>query len=244
MAQTASKAPIAITAATEAEALPYAEAIERAGGAPWLILPGHGLTPEEVLSRVGGLLLCGGADIHPCWYGEAIVADCRGGFETRPYAPDRDAIELPLLRAALEKDIPVLGICRGMQALNVVMGGKLVQEIGGHGWLERDGQEASSYHRIFISPGSKLASILGAGGFVRVNSRHHQGIREAQKSPLLLASAYALEDGIIEALESPAHRWVVGVQFHPELSKEVPPHFERLFQSFAERSAAHADGVK
>jgi gamma-glutamyl-gamma-aminobutyrate hydrolase PuuD len=239
MAQTASKAPIAITAATEAEALPYAEAIERSGGAPWLILPSHELATKDILSLVGGLLLCGGADIHPRWYGESVAPSA-----DLELAPDRDDVELPLLKAALERDIPVLGICRGMQALNVVMGGKLVQEIAGHGSLGKDGQEASSYHRIFISPGSKLASIVGAGGFVRVNSRHHQGIWEAQKSPLLLASAYSLEDGVIEALESPAHRWVIGVQFHPELSKEVPPHFERLFQSFAERSAEHADGVK
>lgn len=235
--QAAWKAPIAVTATIEAEAQPYMQAIESAGGAPWLILPDHRLTPEEVLSSVGGLLLCGGADIHPRWYGEAIVADLE-------LASDRDDTELPLLKAALEVDMPILGICRGMQALNVVMGGRLIQDIGGHGWLERDGQEASSYHRIFISPGSKLACIVGAGGFVRVNSRHHQGIREAQKAPSLLASAYSLEDGIIEALESPAHRWVIGVQFHPEIRKEVPPHFERLFQALVERAAEHTSRVK
>ncbi|MCH7653041.1 MAG: gamma-glutamyl-gamma-aminobutyrate hydrolase family protein, partial [Chloroflexi bacterium] len=92
-----------------------------------------------------------------------------------------------------------------------------------------------------ISPGSKLAAVVGSGGFVRVNSRHHQGIKEPQKSSELLASAYSLEDGYIEALESPGHRWVIGVQFHPERRMEVPPHFDRLFQSLVERAA---EGVR
>ena len=78
--------------------------------------------------------------------------------------------------------------------------------------------------------------MVGSGGFVRVNSRHSNGIREAQKSSWLLASAYSLEDGIIEALESSRHRWVIGVQFRPERRMEVPPHFDRLFQSLLERA--------
>ena len=94
----------------------------------------------------------------------------------------------------------------------------------------------SSYHRIFISPGSKLAAVVGSGGFVRVNSRHELGQGDSRRSPRLLASAYSLEDGVIEALESPEHRWVIGVQFQPELRGEVPPHFDRLFQSLIERA--------
>ena len=79
--------------------------------------------------------------------------------------------------------------------------------------------------------------MVGSGGFVRVNSRHRRGIREAQRSAWLLASAYSLEDGVIEALESARHRWVIGVQFRPERRMELPPHFHRLFQSLAERAA-------
>ena len=141
-----------------------------------------------------------------------------------------------LLKPALEADMPVLCISQGMQALNVALGGTPAQRVAGHGPVEEDGDPVSSYHRIFISPGSKLAAVVGSGGFVRVNSRHHLGVREAQKAPLLMASAYSLEDGVIEALESPDHRWVIGVQFHPERRKELPPHFDRLFVSLTERA--------
>ena len=97
-------------------------------------------------------------------------------------------------------------------------------------------ENKSEYHRIFIPPGSKLAAIIGSGGFVRVNSRHKHGIKESQRSQLLLTSGYSLEDGIIEALESPDHKWVIAVQFNPEIRGEIPPHFDRLFQSIADRS--------
>ena len=99
-----------------------------------------------------------------------------------------------------------------------------------------DTHESNPCHHIFISPGGKLAAVVGSGGFVRVNSRHSRGLREAQKGKRLLASAYSLEDGVIEALESPAHRLVIGVQFSPERFNELPPHFMRLFQSLADRA--------
>ena len=132
--------------------------------------------------------------------------------------------------------MPVLGICRGVQALNVSLGGTLTDDLSGHDSLEEGGGKKSSYHRVYIAPGSKLAAIVGSGGFVRVNSRHRQGIREAQKAPALLASAYSVEDGVIEALESPDHDWVIGVQFHPERRMEVPPQFDKLFQGLVERA--------
>ncbi len=223
---------IGITSGTMNNAQPYADAIERSGGEALVILPEHGPPPEETLARVGGLLLCGGEDIHPRWYGQEPLPQVH-------YVSDeaRDEMELSLLRAALDADMPVLGIGRGMHALNVVLGGSIDPQIQGHAAHEKDGEEASSYHHIYITPGSKLSAVVGAGGFVRVNSRHRQGIREPQKSPLLLASAYSLEDGCIEALESPAHRWAIAVQFHPERRRENPPHFLRLFQSFVERAA-------
>ena len=82
--------------------------------------------------------------------------------------------------------------------------------------------------------------MVGSGGFVRVNSRHALGLREAHKAAALLASAYSLEDGVIEAVESPRHRWVFGTQFRPERALELPPHFQRLFQSLTERAAERA----
>ncbi len=211
----------------------YVDAVERSGGEPWVLTPDAGVTPAEVVHRAGALVLTGGEDIEPRQYGEQPSSD----IDYMPFDSARDEMELSVTRAALDDDLPIYGICRGMQLLNVAMGGSLVQHLDGHSGTElEDNEWEASYHHIYISPGSKLAAVVGSGGFVRVNSLHHQGVREAQKSPHLLASAYSLEDGLIEALESPRHRWVIAVQFHPERRMEVPPHFDRLFQSLVERA--------
>lgn len=186
--------------------------------------------PEELLLNAGGLLLTGGPDVDPLNYNEP--RDSEAGLEL---ADGLDTLEFGLLRYALEHDMPVLAICRGMQLLNVAFGGKLLQDIPGHKAELKNGRWESVRHSIYVSPGSKLAAILGMGGFFRVNSRHHQGLREAQKSPRLLASAYSMDDAIIEGLESPEHSWVVGVQCHPERHDEVPKVFANLFLAFTER---------
>ena len=214
----------------------YADAVERGGGAAWAVTPENPVAPDEFLRRAQGLVLAGGEDISPTLYGETERAD----VEYMSIDPSRDALELALLRAALDADMPIFGICRGMQLLNVVMGGGLAHHVEGHEVIGTMDDWEPSYHRIYISPGSKLAAVVGSGGIVRVNSLHHQGVREARKSPRLLASAYSLEDGLIEALESPSHRWAIAVQFHPERRMELPPHFQRLFQSMAERAAEGA----
>ena len=220
----------------------YVDAVERSGGEPWVLTPDTGVNftgagralPAEVIHRAGALVLTGGEDIEPRRYGEQPSDE----IDYMPFDAARDEMELSITRAALDDDLPIYGICRGMQLLNVAMGGSLVQHLDGHsGTYLGDEEWEASYHHIYISPGSKLAAVVGSGGFVRVNSLHHQGVREAQKSPHLLASAYSLEDGLIEALESPRHRWVIAVQFHPERRMEVPPHFDRLFQSLVERAA-------
>lgn len=226
---------IGLTINNTSYAKEYAAAIERSGGRPWLILPGHDISPRDTAARMDGLLVCGGEDIHPRWYGQAP----QHGVELM-LNEARDDIELPVLEAALEADLPTLGICRGMQSLNVVMGGELIQHIEGHSGTADGEEHVSDYHRIFITPGSLLASVVGSGGFVRVNSIHHQAVREAQKAPGLLASAYSLEDGYVEALESPVHRWVLAVQFHPERRGEIPPHFDRLFDRLVAHSASRA----
>ena len=129
----------------------------------------------------------------------------------------------------------MLCIGSGLHALNLAAGGGPARPMEGH--AESGGPEPESlYHRIFISPGSKLAAVVGSGGFVRVNSRHPTGLREADKARTLTASAYGLDDGVIEALESVDDRWTIGVQFHPERRGELPPHFDRLFQSLVERA--------
>ena len=150
-------------------------------------------------------------------------------------AVDTDYSYVRLAKAALESDMPLLAIGAGLYTLNLALGGSPATTVEGHG---PDG-EISSYHRIYIAPGSKLAAVIGSGGFVRVNSRHVLGIREVDKSPHLLASSYSLEDGKIEALESPNHGWVLGVQFRPERCLEIPPHFDRLFQSLVEFAQRH-----
>ena len=172
------------------------------------VLAGRGQSADDHLQGVHGLLV-------PEWSGGSA--------------------EVSLVRAALERDMPVLAVRDGMHALNVAFGGDAPEGVEGHGVVQ-DEQEESSYHRIFITPGSKLAAIVGSGGFVRVNSRHTQGLTERQRSPRLMTSAYALEDGVIEGLESPDHDWVIGVQFNPERRMELPPHFDRLFQGLVERA--------
>ena len=141
---------------------------------------------------------------------------------------------IDLVRAALDDDMPIYALGEGMHLLNTAFGGKPAGAVVEHSGDGEDGK--SAFHHIYIAPGSRLAAVVGSGGFVRVNSRHNRGIREAQKSQWLLASAYSLEDGMIEALESSRHRWVIGVQFRPERRMEVPPHFDRLFQSLLERA--------
>ena len=232
---------IAVTAGQpEDELSPFLDAVERANSKPWPIAANYDLTPPEVLARAGALVLSDGPDVNPGRYGQSV----NPGSKSAAYDDLRDEMEITLVRAALDSDLPVYGIGRGMHILNVALGGRLLQGVEGHHPVQpENGDPKPAYHHIYISPGSKLAAVVGSGGFVRVNSRHRAGMREAQKSPYLLASAYSLEDGIIEALESANHRWVIAVQFSPQRRMENPPHFERLFQSLAERAAERLAAV-
>lgn len=228
---------IAVTAGQSEDDLnPFLDAVERADAEPWPLSADYGLTPREVLARAGALVLSDGPGVNPARYGQ-------GPNSEMSFDDARDEMEIALVRAALDADLPVYGVGRGMHILNVALGGKLVLNVDGHSPDTSEGGEKPAYHHIYISPGSKLAAVVGSGGFVRVNSRHRAGIREAQKSPHLLASAYSLEDGLIEALESANHRWVIAVQFSPQRRMENPPHFERLFQSLAERAAERLAAV-
>ena len=227
-----SKPLVAVTiGAVDAHLDPYLDALERAGAEPWTLSPDMRVASDEVLAHVGALVLTDGEDVKTSPSQEDTCGEDR-------YNDARDEMELGLVRAALDDDLPIYGIGRGMVVLNLAMGGGLIGRLDGHssGALSSEGDEPR-YHHIYISPGSKLAAVVGSGGFVRVNSHHRQGVREAQKSSLLMASAYSLDDGLIEALESPTHRWVIAVQFNPERRMEVPPHFDRLFQSLVERAS-------
>ena len=229
---------IAVLAPSRESAQGLAEAVLRAGAKAWVVCPGPAMEHGDVLSRAGGLVVAGDETMDAGLSGqgashgrEPAQADRSGPAAS--YAP-------ALIRAAMEAGRPVLGIGDGMRAMNVASGGGPGRAVEGH--APGEGAAApSSFHRIFISPGSKLAAIVGSGGFVRVNSRHDLGIRDAHRSPLLMASAYSLEDGVVEALESPDQAFAVAVQFRPEIRKELPPHFERLFAALVERAREFTD---
>ena len=228
---------VAITSSDEGNARRYIEAVAQHARTRLITPTDLPSSPDRLLEGMGGLLLTGGPDIDPLVYGMSPEPEAELELSRK-----LDSLGLGLVRYALERDIPVLAICRGMQLVNVAFGGKLLQNIPGHKVELKNGDWASAHHSLYLSPGSKLAAILGRGGFFRVNSRHHQGLREAQKAPRLLASAYSMDDAVIEGLESPEHSWVVGVQCHPERHEEVPKVFRNLFMAFADRAEEYSDG--
>lgn len=167
-----------------------------------------------LLDRCDALLLPGGPDVEPARYGEEVVA----GIAVTT-APELDAAELTLLRAALDRRMPVLAICRGIQLLNVALGGTLWQDVAAQhdGGIAHDSSDRGALvHDVAVEAGSTLSAIIGASG-ARWNSVHHQGIRRLGDG--LVAIAHA-PDGLVEAVELPG-RPVLGVQCHPE---ELAPH--------------------
>ena len=122
-----------------------------------------------------------------------------------------------LILTSAKSDIPILAIGQGMIALNLAFGGSFEQVDKKHFSLDKE----SNFHQIYITVGSKLTSIIGSGGFVKVNSNHQVGIKPANKANSLLESAYSVEDGFIEAIESPNHKWILGVQFNPEKKRRI-----------------------
>lgn len=235
----------------------YIHALGPIGADARLLFPEDaGARPTEALMEgAGGLLLPGGPDVDPELYGASPDPDA-GAVVNRPL----DDLELRLLNYAVDRDMPVLAICRGMQLLNVAFGGRLIQDLPGHRAVppmvpppqgDIEGGDAqvgiqgghdrleSKMHQIYLSPGAKAAAVIGTAGFFRVNSRHHQGLREAQRAPRLMTTAYGVEDGLIEGLESPEHSWVIGLQCHPERLNEVPRLFANLFVAFTERAGAY-----
>ena len=153
------------------------------------------------------LCLAGGEDVEPARYGAA--ADPK----TEPADAERDELELALVATARERDLPVLGICRGFQVLNIAYGGSLVQHVEGH----REANGPIVPHTAVVTAGSKLADACGTAPF-SVNARHHQAVAGSSLAPGLVPTAHI--GGFVEAFEDPERRWLVAVQWHPERSAD------------------------
>lgn len=212
----------------------YVDAVARAGGEPIVLhASADPATRAQAFERMAGLLLSGGADFDPGFYGESDV----GSVDVQPA---RDSLEHEAWDAAQTRGLPVLGICRGLQAINVFGGGRLVQHLDGHagpGW--REGPPL--LHRMRVVGGTQLARILrptNPGTFVvQVNSSHHQAVRAEDLAPGLTASGWSPSEAgeLVEALEGrDPSRFVLGVQCHPERTESSPPEFERLFRFFVD----------
>jgi putative glutamine amidotransferase len=191
----------------------YVDAIQRAGGLVLMVPPDPALLedPDEVLDLLDGLILAGGADLDPAAYG----ADAHP--ETKGTVPERDAFEIALTRRAIERDLPLLGICRGMQVMNVALGGTLIQNLPdshGHGEHRRTpGSFDGAENPVRLEPGSLAARAAGEEQH-SVRCHHHQAIDRVGDG--WLVTGWSEVDELPEAFELPDHRFVLGVQWHPE----------------------------
>jgi putative glutamine amidotransferase len=219
----------------------YAEAVEAVDAEAVYLDPSTRGRERAVLSEIDGILFSGGNDIDLALYpnppdlGGRSAADVMALHQMNP-EPDRDAYELPLIQSALERDMPLLGICRGCQLLNVALGGRLVLDIP----LEtkthvthRSADAEAPVHTIDIREGTLLHDILPRHHYREVNSRHHQAVRLDEAFTARLA-AVSPEDGLVEAIEVPHRRWAIGVQWHPEHRTDagIRERYRPLFQAF------------
>lgn len=208
----------------------YLESVKRAGGEATEVAAG-GEPPEAVIGRFNGLLLTGGGDVDPEIYGEPRHATYEAS------EPGRDAFEIALARAAVAAGLPVLAICRGMQVLNIAMGGTLIQDIPTEvaGALNHSVTEprAAIAHEVWVSKGSRLWTIMQDhldGESLQVNSRHHQAVKRVAEGFEVSATA---PDGVIEAIEQTGEAYCVAVQWHPENFWRTGE-FRELFESFVQ----------
>jgi anthranilate synthase component 2/putative glutamine amidotransferase len=187
----------------------YADAVAAAGGEP-VLLP-TGAVSAEVVARLDGLVLAGGADVDPARY------DRPAGPHTTMVRPERDESELLALRAALDRDLPVLAVCRGLQLLNVALGGDLVQHLPDveNTGVHDPGPGLYQRREVRTQPGTRVHELLGAAADVACH--HHQAL--GRIAPELTAAAWA-EDGVVEAVEDGDRRFCLAVQWHPEESQD------------------------
>ena len=226
-------------AAAERKNRRYVEALLRAGAEPIPLSAGSG--PDErsdAFATMDGLLLTGGTDVDPARYGAPPSG-------SHPPEPGRDGLDEEAFRAATAASLPILGICRGLQLINVLEGGSLIQHLEGH--------ESPSYplepvtrHSISIDPGSRLSGILDVRGSLIVNSYHHQAVAGSVLAGSLRASAVfpdATHGELVEGLEAvDAARWLLAVQCHPERTESTPPELEALWTAFVNACRRSAVG--
>ncbi|CAN5461629.1 gamma-glutamyl-gamma-aminobutyrate hydrolase family protein [soil metagenome] len=218
--------------------LDYVEGVFDAGGAPIVLPPiGGARNVESLVGAMDGLLLSGGSDLDPKYYGEAGIPEMGATI------PERDEFEMALVGAALRRGIPIFGICRGLQVLNVALGGTLYQDISA-----QLGDDALSHrqtalkfqpaHEVEVRSGSWVGEAMGETG-VKVNSYHHQAVKEL--APGLVVSASS-PDGVIEAVESRdfSDQWLFGVQWHAEAMRTVGVEHRNLFAALVSAAENHA----
>ncbi len=211
----------------------YIDAVLQVGGRAILLAPA-GLTAADVLELVDGLILAGGGDIDPSSYG--------GGEHETVYmvSPQRDAFEIELVKRALDRpDMPLLGICRGMQVMNVALGGDLdlhVPDVYGEEVIHRLPPREPTQHPVRVEPGSVLETICGAREFP-VSSWHHQSVRRLGSHLRPVAHA---ADGVIEGCIYERHPFALGVQWHPELQVADDPRQRRLFGALVAQAGERA----
>jgi putative glutamine amidotransferase len=211
----------------------YARAVQRAGGLALMLPPDPLLVeqPGEALDRLDGLVLAGGCDIDPATHGSQPHPTVAGT------SPERDRFELALAASAIERDMPLLGICRGMQMLNVAQGGGIEQhlpDVVGHE-RHRHTPGAFADHEVRLEPGSLAARVVG-GEREAVKSHHHQAV--AGLGAGLVASGWSVDDGVVEAIELPERRFALGVLWHPEEDEA-----SRVLHALVGEARAHAEAA-
>ncbi|MGE8205085.1 gamma-glutamyl-gamma-aminobutyrate hydrolase family protein [Heyndrickxia sp. NPDC080065] len=210
----------------------YMQAVIQAGGIPVILPMGMEEDIEEITNRIDGLILSGGGDIDPTLFGE----------EPHPklgsISPGRDNYEIKIIQKMLQLNKPILAICRGIQILNIAVGGNMFQDIYSQieSPLIQHSQNAVRYHPshyVYVEKNSMLSEITGCTDF-KVNSFHHQAVRNVVEPLKVVARS---SDGVIEAVESSVHRFVLGVQWHPEPLAVHGDHIsQKIFQRFIQSS--------
>ena len=209
----------------------YSQAVLHAGGAPVIIPAAQDRKSlEAILDSVQGLILSGGPDLNPRFYGEEPRSGLGEVDETL------DGMELPAAELAIERDLPLLGICRGIQVLNVALGGTLYQDIASQVpdsiCHTPKTDKAVNTHTVRIESGSRLHKLFGKRE-IWVNGKHHQAVKDLAPGLTVVARA---RDGVFEAVEFREKRFVIGVQWHPEGTWQEDPNSQKLFASFVQEA--------